>query len=139
MISKKKHWENLAIVPFNLNFKIDSDISKHECGVTCPAALRSTGPACCRTRATPTSTRRISGTSAPSTALFSRFSPSYVSDAYESRLYLCGFFQAYSALGSADRPWRHTGSITSGVPTTGYEVLANPHIQKIADKVRDNH
>jgi hypothetical protein len=48
------------------------------------------------------------------------------------------FFQAYSALGSADRPWRHTGSITSGVPTTGYEVLANPHIQKIADKVRDN-
>jgi hypothetical protein len=49
------------------------------------------------------------------------------------------FFQAYSALGSADRPWRHTGSITSGVPTTGYEVLANPHIQKIADKVRDNH
>ncbi len=127
---------------FNLNFKIDSVISEPECEVNClccPAALRSTGPACCRTRATPTSTRRISGTSAPSTASFSRFSPSCVSDACESRLYLCGFFQAYSALGSADRPWRHTGSITSGVPTTGYEVLANPHIQKIADKVRDNH
>ena len=30
--------------------------------------------------------------------------------------------QAYSSLGSADRPWRKEGSITSGVPKTGHEV-----------------
>ena len=30
--------------------------------------------------------------------------------------------QAYSALGSADRPWALQGSITSGVPKTGHEV-----------------
>jgi len=43
-------------------------------------------------------------------------------------------FQAYSSLGSADRPWRKTGSITSGLPTTGYEVLSHPSIVKIAEK-----
>ena len=31
--------------------------------------------------------------------------------------------QAYSALGSADRPWALQGSITSGVPKTGHEVF----------------
>jgi len=44
-------------------------------------------------------------------------------------------FQAYSALGSADRPWALTGSITSGAPTTGHEVLKHPEIQKIADRL----
>jgi len=43
-------------------------------------------------------------------------------------------FQAYSALGSADRPWRLTGSITSGAPNTGHEVLNHPEIIKIGDK-----
>jgi len=43
-------------------------------------------------------------------------------------------FQAYSALGSADRPWRVAGSITSGVPKAGYEVLGHPDIAKIAEK-----
>ena len=43
--------------------------------------------------------------------------------------------QAYSALGSADRPWRVSGSITSGVPKAGYEVLGHPDIAKIAEKV----
>jgi len=43
-------------------------------------------------------------------------------------------FQAYSALGSADRPWRVAGSITSGLPTAGYEVLGHPDIAKIAEK-----
>jgi len=43
-------------------------------------------------------------------------------------------FQAYSALGSADRPWRLTGSITSGAPKTGHEVLSHPDIVKIAEK-----
>ena len=32
------------------------------------------------------------------------------------------FFKAYSALGSGDRPWRQSGSITSGPPKVGYEV-----------------
>merc|ERR1712228_315183 len=41
-------------------------------------------------------------------------------------------FQAYSALGSADRPWRLTGSITSGVPKTGHEVLSHPELVEIA-------
>jgi len=43
-------------------------------------------------------------------------------------------FQAYSALGSADRPWLKQGSITSGPPTTGYEVLHHPVILKLAEK-----
>jgi len=43
-------------------------------------------------------------------------------------------FQAYSALGSADRPWALQGSITSGVPKTGHEVLKHPDIAKIAAK-----
>ena len=43
-------------------------------------------------------------------------------------------FQAYSSLGSADRPWRLTGSITSGAPKTGHEVLSHPDIIKIAAK-----
>jgi len=43
-------------------------------------------------------------------------------------------FQAYSSLGSADRPWRKEGSITSGVPKTGHEVLSHPDIKRIADK-----
>jgi len=43
-------------------------------------------------------------------------------------------FQAYSSLGSADRPWRQTGSITSGLPKTGHEVLSHPDIEVIAAK-----
>jgi len=43
-------------------------------------------------------------------------------------------FQAYSALGSADRPWLKEGSITSGPPSTGYEVLNHPMIKKLAEK-----
>ena len=43
-------------------------------------------------------------------------------------------FQAYSSLGSADRPWRLTGSITSGAPKTGHEVLSHPDIVQIAAK-----
>jgi len=43
-------------------------------------------------------------------------------------------FQAYSALGSADRPWRVTGSLTSGPPTGGVELLDNPKIRSLADK-----
>jgi len=43
-------------------------------------------------------------------------------------------FQAYSALGSADRPWRTQGSITSGPPVTGHEVLDNPEILKLGKK-----
>jgi len=43
-------------------------------------------------------------------------------------------FQAYSALGSADRPWRKEGSITSGAPFGGHEVLQNPELAKVADK-----
>merc|ERR1719510_1051685 len=43
-------------------------------------------------------------------------------------------FQAYSSLGSADRPWRKEGSITSGLPTTGYEVLNHPMIVYLAWK-----
>ena len=43
-------------------------------------------------------------------------------------------FQAYSSLGSADRPWRLTCSITSGAPKTGHEVLNHPDIAKIAAK-----
>lgn len=43
-------------------------------------------------------------------------------------------FQAYSSLGSADRPWRLTGSITSGAPKTGHEVLSHPDIVKVAAK-----
>ena len=42
--------------------------------------------------------------------------------------------QAYSSLGSADRPWLKEGSLTSGPPTTGYEVLAHPAILKLAEK-----
>ena len=44
------------------------------------------------------------------------------------------FLKAYSSLGSADRPWAKEGSITSGLPTTGYEVLNHPDIKKIANK-----
>ena len=43
-------------------------------------------------------------------------------------------FQAYSALGSADRPWRKEGSITSGAPKIGHEVLNHPSIVKMAEK-----
>jgi len=43
-------------------------------------------------------------------------------------------FQAYSPLGSADRPWLKEGSITSGKPVTGYEVLQHPLITKLASK-----
>ncbi len=42
--------------------------------------------------------------------------------------------QAYSALGSADRPWLKEGSITSGLPITGYEVLQHPLILDMAKK-----
>ena len=41
-------------------------------------------------------------------------------------------FQSYSSLGSADRPWRDTGSITSGAPTTGYELLEHPILLGVA-------
>lgn len=37
-------------------------------------------------------------------------------------------------MGSADRPWLKQGSITSGPPTTGFEVLQHPGIVKIAEK-----
>ena len=37
-------------------------------------------------------------------------------------------------MGSADRPWRAQGSITSGPPITGHEVLENPDIVKLAAK-----
>jgi diketogulonate reductase-like aldo/keto reductase len=43
-------------------------------------------------------------------------------------------FQAYSALGSSDRPWRKFGSITSGAPKLGHEILEHPDILKIAEK-----
>jgi len=43
-------------------------------------------------------------------------------------------FQAYSSLGSADRPWRKEGSITSGAPVGGHEVLQNPTLLGIAAK-----
>merc|ERR1712037_469767 len=43
-------------------------------------------------------------------------------------------FQAYSALGSSDRPWRHFGSIVSGAPKLGHEILEHPDILKIAEK-----
>lgn len=44
-------------------------------------------------------------------------------------------FQAYSALGSFDRPWKKAGSITSGEPITGHELLENPIIKGIADSL----
>ena len=37
-------------------------------------------------------------------------------------------------MGSADRPWLKEGSITSGPPSTGYEVLNHPMIKKLAEK-----
>ena len=43
-------------------------------------------------------------------------------------------FQAYSSLGSGDRPWLKEGSITSGLPVTGYEVLQHPAIKALAGK-----
>merc|ERR1711963_789863 len=43
-------------------------------------------------------------------------------------------FQAYSSLGSADRPWRKEGSITSGAAVGGHEVLQNPTLLGIAAK-----
>ena len=43
---------------------------------------------------------------------------------------------AYSALGSADRPWLVSGSITSGAPKIGHEVLNHPDIKKMAEKYR---
>ena len=45
-------------------------------------------------------------------------------------------FQAYSALGSADRPWRKEGSITSGAPKIGHEVLNHPSIVNMAEKYK---
>ena len=42
--------------------------------------------------------------------------------------------KAYSALGSADRPWRSEGSLTSGTPVTGFEVLEHPTITGLATK-----
>lgn len=45
-------------------------------------------------------------------------------------------FQAYSALGSADRPWRKAGSITSGPPSTGHEVLSHPLLLAIGEKYK---
>ena len=37
-------------------------------------------------------------------------------------------------MGSGDRPYLKAGSITSGLPTTGYEVLNHPVIVKLAEK-----
>ena len=37
-------------------------------------------------------------------------------------------------MGSADRPWLKEGSITSGPPVTGFEVLEHPLILKLAKK-----
>jgi diketogulonate reductase-like aldo/keto reductase len=42
--------------------------------------------------------------------------------------------QAYSALGSSDRPWRDEGSITSGPPVTGHELLQHPTMIRLATK-----
>ncbi len=42
--------------------------------------------------------------------------------------------QAYSSLGSADRPWLKEGSLTSGAPVTGHEVLQHPVIKGLASK-----
>eukprot|EP00669_Euglena_mutabilis_P009846 TRINITY_DN4660_c0_g1_i1.p1 TRINITY_DN4660_c0_g1~~TRINITY_DN4660_c0_g1_i1.p1 ORF type:complete len:371 (+),score=140.07 TRINITY_DN4660_c0_g1_i1:27-1115(+) len=41
-------------------------------------------------------------------------------------------FQAYSPLGSFDRPWAKAGSITSGPPVTGQELLQDPTVTAIA-------
>jgi len=45
-------------------------------------------------------------------------------------------FKAYSALGSADRPYREKGSIVSGPPTVdgGYELLKHPVLKAMAQK-----
>ena len=43
-------------------------------------------------------------------------------------------YQAYSALGSGDRPWRHEGSIMSGAPYGGHEVLTHPDLVRMASK-----
>ena len=43
-------------------------------------------------------------------------------------------FQAYSSLGSADRPWRVAGSIVSGPPISGYELLEHPALKEMAAK-----
>eukprot|EP00667_Euglena_gracilis_P013041 EG_transcript_13428 len=43
-------------------------------------------------------------------------------------------FQAYSPLGSFDRPWAKAGSITSGPPSTGHELLTDPVLVAIAEK-----
>ncbi|KAJ1453955.1 NADP-dependent oxidoreductase domain-containing protein [Pelagophyceae sp. CCMP2097] len=45
-------------------------------------------------------------------------------------------FQAYSPLGSADRPWAKTGSLTSGPPAGGHELLEHPAILKVAKRLK---
>ena len=53
---------------------------------------------------------------------------------FTQKIFVFLHFQAYSALGSADRPWLKEGSLTSGLPTTGYEVLNHPMIVYLAWK-----
>mmetsp|Transcript_15951 Transcript_15951/g.27912 ORF Transcript_15951/g.27912 Transcript_15951/m.27912 type:complete len:199 (+) Transcript_15951:3-599(+) len=43
-------------------------------------------------------------------------------------------FQAYSPLGSYDRPWALAGSITAGPPSTGHELLKDPKLLTMAEK-----
>ena len=89
-----------------------------------------------RTSRTRTSMKRTWGTTAGSMASLSR-SPDHKSTSPSSILIINinitnpyhqhqqKHDQAYSALGSADRPWALQGSITSGVPKTGHEVATN--------------
>ena len=51
------------------------------------------------------------------------------------RIFLMGKLvstQSYSSLGSADRPWRQSGSIVSGPPPTGHELLEHPTLRSVA-------
>ena len=43
--------------------------------------------------------------------------------------------QAYSSLGSADRPWREEGSLTSGAPSGGHELLQDPVVRGVANRL----
>eukprot|EP00028_Trichosphaerium_sp_Am-I-7-wt_P011100 CAMPEP_0168515882 /NCGR_PEP_ID=MMETSP0405-20121227/5067_1 /TAXON_ID=498012 /ORGANISM="Trichosphaerium sp, Strain Am-I-7 wt" /LENGTH=222 /DNA_ID=CAMNT_0008535479 /DNA_START=146 /DNA_END=814 /DNA_ORIENTATION=+ len=43
-------------------------------------------------------------------------------------------FQAYSPLGSFDRPWAKEGSLSSGLPISGHELLKDPALVSIAKK-----
>jgi len=43
-------------------------------------------------------------------------------------------FQAFSPLGSFDRPWAKAGSVTSGLPSSGHELLKDPKIVEMGTK-----